>query len=115
MVALCDKVATFAQDQLVDNENAQRYLSDRGIDLPFAVLTGLGYINGPIYRQWYLTLRQSERTAAEWAGLPDGDRDRLSGHAAMFAGGYQGKIVFPYFDEGGDVVDLRTRSISPKD
>lgn len=108
-------LTTFAQDQLVINKAAQRYLTGRGVDLPFAIRAGLGYIDGQSYRQWYQTLPQSKRTAAKWAGLPDGDRTRLSGHAAMFAGGYQGKIVFPYFDEDGTVADLRTRSISSSD
>ena len=33
----------------------------------------------------------------------------------MFAGGLRGKVVFPYYDADGNVVDLRTRSISARD
>lgn len=112
----------FAQAQL-SGSHAIEALAKRGLNwdadhrmLAFIQKIGLGYINTKLYRQWFNGLSSEKKTVAvHWAGLPDGDQGRLDGHAAMFAGGYQGKIVFAYYNQSGEVVDVRTRSISPKD
>lgn len=112
----------FAQAQLSQSD-AIEFLAKRGLDwnddhkmMAFIQNAGLGFINARLYRQWFSSLNDTEKKiAVQWAGLPDGDKPRFAGHAAMFAGGYQGKIVFPYFNQSGEVVDVRTRSISPKD
>jgi hypothetical protein len=117
-------LTTFAQSHL---HNATEYLAKRGLagsqlsldgqsaDLTLARAAGLGYIDATLYRQWFAGLDAGQRAAAEWAGLPDGSKGRLTGHGAMFAAGYAGKIVFPYVDAFGAVIDIRTRSLSDKD
>lgn len=117
-------LTTFAQSHL---HNATEYLAKRGLagsqlsldgqsaDLTLARAAGLGYIDATLYRQWFAGLDAGQRAAAEWAGLPDGSKGRLTGHGAMFAAGYAGKIVFPYVDSMGAVIDIRTRSLSDKD
>lgn len=113
----------FAQSQLSQSDDAIEFLAKRGLNwdadhriMAYIQNAGLGYINGKLYRQWFRSLPEAyKRIATEWAGLPDGDKTRFAGHAAMFASGYQGKIVFPYFNRSGEVVDIRTRSICPND
>lgn len=124
---LYGNLATFAAAQISHNKNAISYLAKRGLipaqltltpeaaDLTLVRRAGLGYLDAGLYRQWYAGLDAGQRAACEWAGLPAVHHGRLTGHGAMFAGGHQGKIVFPYFDDAGAVVDLRTRSISSKD
>jgi DNA primase len=115
--------ADFAQAQLSSSPDAIEFLAQRGLDwnadhkmVAFIQNAGLGFINARLYRQWFSGLTLAQKfVATDWAGLPDGDKPRFAGHAAMFAGGYQGKIVFPYLNQSGEVVDIRTRSISPKD
>lgn len=108
-------LATFAHRQLSIDESTVNYLSEAGITPEMAQRAGLGFIDWPSYRRWWQELTTEQREAANWAGLPFGDKERAGGFAAMFAGGYQGKLVFPYYNLGGDVVDVRTRSISDKD
>ena len=108
-------LATFAQTQLAHQPHAQTYLIDAGITLDIAHQAGIGFIDWPLYRQWYNAQTEEQRSACVWGGLPDGNRERATGHAAMFAGGRRGKIVFPYANLTGAVVDIRTRSISPND
>ena len=113
----------FAQAQLSQSDDAIEFLAKRGLDwnadhkmMAFIQNAGSGFINAKLYRLWFGSLTDMQnRIAVQWAGLPDGDKPRFSGHAAMFAGGYQGKLVFPYFNQSGEVVDVRTRSISSKD
>lgn len=117
-------LSTFAQFHL---HNAAEYLAGRGLvdsqlsfdgtgaDLTLAHSAGIGYIDAGLYRQWFAGLDAGQRAAAEWAGLPDGSKGRLTGHGAMFAGGHKGKVLFPYYNDAGAVVDIRTRSISGKD
>ena len=112
---LYGSLADFAVYNLSRSDHAQRYLLDRGLDRDFSRLAGLGYLDGPSYREWFSHLPQTQLDVVDVAGLPDGSRSRLYGHASMFAAGHKGKIVFPYFDDDGLVVDIRTRSISPKD
>jgi hypothetical protein len=86
------------------------------VSLETIVEQRLGFIDGTTYRRWVNSLSDNLREHLTAAGLPDVKRGRpMRGHAAMFAGGYQGKIVFPYFDEVGHVIDIRTRSISDRD
>ena len=104
-------LADYAQASAQDNQRFIEYIQGRGLSLQFASAFGLGYIDWPLYRQWFAGLTPDERaTATNLAGLPDGNNER----AKAFAGGYQGKIVFPYRDDSS-VVDIRTRSISPND
>ena len=112
---LYGSLADFAVWTLSRTDHAQQYLLDRGLDRDFSRLAGLGYLDGKTYRDWYGHLTPNELEAVPLAGLPDGSQSRLYGHASMFAAGYKGKIVLPYHDDDGLVVDLRTRSISPKD
>lgn len=124
---LYGNLSTFAAAQISHNQHAISYLAKRGLipaqltltpeaaDLTLVRRSGLGYLDAGLYRQWYAGLDAGQRAAAEWGGLPAANRERLTGHGAMFAGGHQGKIVFPYYDDAGAVVDVRTRSISPKD
>lgn len=110
-------LATFAQSALWNTPHAYKYLQSVR-RLPVAAierLLGWADPDAGLYRQWYAGIDAGQRAAAEWAGLPAAHHNRLTGHGAMFAGGHQGKIVFPYLDDAGAVVDLRTRSISPKD
>jgi hypothetical protein len=119
-------LADFAGANLT-NPTAITYLSERGFtdgatpDLSqhrrVSTLrrAGLGYIDAQLYRQWYMGLDAGDRVVCEWAGLPDGSKDRFAGHGAMFAAGHAGKIVFAYHNATGSVVDLRTRSISDRD
>lgn len=115
--AIYGALTTFAQAQLQITPHAIEYLNGRGMTPVQLSLNnvGLGYIDAKCYRQWWQTLDAGQRAAAQWAGLPDGERSRFSGHAAMFAGGHMGKILFAYYNASGQVVDLRTRSISPND
>ena len=114
--AIYGSLYTFAQDQPTKHPHAQEYLAERGIPLWFALQMGLGYIDRRLYCDWFANvLTPSQPRHIADAGLPVGSGSRFSGHAAMFADGYQGKILFSYFDDHGNVVDLRTRSISPKD
>lgn len=120
-------LAAFASAQISHSKNAITYLANRGLipaqltlapeaaDLTLVRRAGLGYLDAKLYRQWYAGLDAGQRAVAEWGGLPAAQHGRLTGHGAMFAGGYQGKIVFAYYDSAGAVVDLRTRSISPHD
>jgi len=93
----------FAQAQLSQSDDAIEFLAKRGLDwnadhkmMAFIQNAGSGFINAKLYRLWFGSLTDTyKRIATEWAGLPDGDKPRFSGHAAMFAGGYQGKLVFP--------------------
>lgn len=124
---LYGNLAAFAVANISHNQSAINYLTKRGLipaqltltpeaaDLTLVQRAGLGYLDAGLYRQWYAGLDAGQRAAAEWGGLPAAHHSRLTGHGAMFAGGHQGKIVFPYLDDAGAVVDLRTRSISPKD
>lgn len=120
--SLYASLADFAHDRLCNTPHALTYLANRGLSDGRGYRNDsvirrakLGYLDANLYRQWYLSLTIEQRFDCDHAGLPDGSVSRLAGHAAMFAGGYQGKIVFPYFNLAGEVVDLRTRSISPKD
>ena len=102
-------------DALLSTPHAIDYLHRRGIDKRHAIDAKLGYMDSRLYTDWWNKLLPADqRIAHEWAGLPEGG-DRLFGHGAMFAAGYRGKIVFPYFDTQGHVTDIRTRSISPSD
>ena len=106
---------TYAQAQLVHQPHALTYILDAGLTLDMAQQAGIGFIDWPLYRQWYNAQTEEQRAACQWAGLPDGSKDRATGFAAKFAGGRRGKILFPYYDQCGEVVDIRTRSISPSD
>ena len=116
-------LAEFAQSKFSGSPDAVAFMAKRGLDwnadhkmMAFIQNAGIGFINTFLYRQWFSSLTLSQKhIAVEWAGLPDGDKPRFNGYAAMFAGGYQGKIVLPYYNQSGEVVDIRTRSISPKD
>ena len=108
-------LATFAQTQLAHQPHAQTYLIDAGITLDMAPQAQIGFLDWPLYRQWYNAQTEEQRAACAWGGLPDGNRERATGHAAMFASGRRGKIVFPYANLTGAVAEIRTRSISPND
>jgi len=108
-------LATFAQTQLAHHPHAQTYLINAGVTQDIAHQAGIGFIDWPLYRQWYNAQTDAQRAACAWGGLPDGNRERATGFAAMFAGGRRGKIVFSYANLTGAVVDIRTRSISPND
>ena len=119
-------LATFAQCHLITPRaiealtqrgliNPQLSLIESDTNLDLVRRAGIGYLDATLYREWHQSLDAGQRVACEWAGLPSGDRERLTGHGAMFAGGHLGKIVFPYIDDWGNVQDTRTRSISNKD
>lgn len=108
-------LAIYTQAQLAHQPHALTYLADAGITLDMAQQAGIGALTWPLYQRWYNAQTEEQRAACQWAGLPDGSKDRATGHAAMFAGGRRGKIIFPYYNLSGEVVDLRTRSISPND
>lgn len=105
-------LASFAHTQMA---HAQTYMLDAGVTLDMTQQAGIGFIDWPLYQRWYNAQTEEQRAACAWAGLPDGSKDRATGHAAMFAGGRRGKVLFPYYNQSGDVIDLRTRSISPND
>lgn len=108
--ALYADFVTFAQSSI--NDRLTDYLASRGVSGDF----GLGYIDGRHYRQWIDSLNDAQLALLSDAGLPDTrGKSRLSGFAAMFAGGRMGKVVIPYCDESGAVIDVQTRSISPSD
>ena len=108
-------LATYAQAQIAHQPHAQTYLIDAGLTLDMAQQAGIGFIDWPLYRQWYNAQTEEQRAACQWAGLPDGSKERATGFAARFASGRRGKLLFPYYNQSGDVVDQRTRSISPND
>ena len=109
-------LADFAHEQLLNTPHALQYLHDRGATDEAVSLYQLGFVNKQLYQQWCESLPYSRRFDLPGAGLPDvAEKTRFSGHAAMFAGGHKGKIVFPYADELGNIQDIRTRSISSAD
>jgi hypothetical protein len=108
-------LADYAHTQLWEHPHALSYLAGRGLNSDIIRLTKLGFLNATLYRQWHDGLTPLQRSSLHHAGLPELHGEHFRGFAAMFAGGYQGKIIFPYFNDDGTVVDLRTRSISSKD
>ena len=113
---LYDSLTAFSQENLSQKPAAMAYLNERGLDKSTIEKTGLGFLSAQIYREWYNGLTSKQRSVIPQAGLPEvHGTDPFRGFASMFAAGGQGKIVFPYYDQEGNVVDLRTRSISPKD
>jgi len=108
-------LSIYTQAQIAHQPHALAYLHDAGITLAMAQQAGIGTLTWSLYQHWYNAQTEEQRTACQWAGLPDGSKERATGHAAMFAGGRRGKIIFPYYNLSGEVVDLRTRSISPND
>ena len=120
--SLYRSLALFAQSKLSSHEQAIEALSQRGLDwrcnhqtMAFIQNAGIGFINWPLYLDWWAGLSATEQAMSVHAGLPAGDNERASGFGAMFASGFKGKLVIPYYDQAGDVVDLRTRSVSHKD
>jgi hypothetical protein len=74
----------------------------------------LGYLSLASYQHWWQGLSSSEQQLAHAGGLPSAPDGYAAGFLRMFAGGYSGKIVFPYYADG-QVIDIRTRSISAAD
>lgn len=99
-------LTTFAQKNIGDR--AISYLYDRGLDDATIQNERLGYIDTRLYQAW---VADQSPKILELAGLPKNTR----GFGRMFAAGRQGKIVFPYIDEHGQIQDVRTRSISDAD
>ncbi len=107
-------LAGFAARHL-DAPPAVAYLADRGLTLEQARELGLGYINASLYRTWWNRLTPAQRATCAKAGLPDLSDGRFRTFARMFAAGRKGKILFPYRDGQGRVLDLRTRSVAAHD
>lgn len=111
---LYHSLATFTHNEL--NQTAIDFLIGRGLTRETILHAQIGFLNAELYRRWYANLTPLQRANIPHAGLPElTDNGAFRGFAAMFAGGRQGKVVFPYCDQSGTVVDLRTRSISPHD
>ena len=116
----------YAQQNLEQSRTAIEYAAARGFapsqlgfdvsvdDLRTIKRLGFGYINNQLYQDWYNSLDQYQQDAVDWAGMP-GRNAYYSGHGRMLVCGHRGKLVIPYHDENGNVIDIRTRSISDKD
>ena len=103
----------FSQQHL---ERAEAYLkTKRGMTLDQARAVGLGFINTPLYIEWYKSLAPELKIGIVFAGLPDVDSNfKPKGKGWGFVKGYMGKVLIPFFDDD-QIVDIRTRSISKKD
>lgn len=96
-------------------DRAMPYLFGRGITEEVAGAEYLGYIDRRLYLEWYRGLTEELRAGAEFGGLPEVKPCGTEiGAGWAFVSGYSGKVVYPYMD-GGQVQDIRTRSISDKD